>query len=142
MSYVQVLTIVVLLLSLGALAFSLVALFRVKVGSKVELNGGFSHPRTSSIAMRGINRDDFLLSLIAAHDVRVKEVLAASSQNEVFIGIQASGPPENELRGLVSTGAGGEKVSIDLVENPKLRPLFETLVHPTSSSIPTEVSVA
>jgi hypothetical protein len=145
-SYVQVFTILALSLGFGALAFSLVALFRVKERSELESGDFFSHPRTSSIMIRLIDREDFLLSLIAAYDVRVKEMLAVSPHDAVVVGLEASGPPENKSRGFVSPGAVvdecREEVSIDLGENPKLRPLFETILYRTKPSVPTEVSVA
>jgi hypothetical protein len=76
-----------------------------------------------------VDRDDFLLSLIATYEPRVKEILTPPP-DEVIVGLRYIGPPDDVGSGLVSVRRGEtkEEVWIDLDQYPGLRPLFETLL--------------
>ena len=83
---------------------------------------------TSSISMRHVRRNNFLLSLIAAYEPKVKELLDPPP-DEVIVAV--SNTPEKRVpRGMVIVKVGGQsrEVTLPLFRTSPVRPLFEAIL--------------
>src|SRR3954466_11004998 len=101
MKYINLETssIIAAVISILALLYSIWSLIRAPE-ARWYLMRRWSTPGASSIAGRIVDKDDFLLGLIATYEPRVKEILSPPP-DEVVVSIQYVSPPVNASTGSV-----------------------------------------
>jgi hypothetical protein len=100
-------------------------------------------PGASSTACRIVDKDDFLLGLIATYEPRVKEILSPPP-DEVVVSIQDVSGPINASTGSIRVRRGDQEqeVRIDLKQKDTVRSLFEALLNRNGERIPKGERVA